>query len=104
MSLPTSYKLADMVDYIGAAMHTSHRALADVKGTSAVFRYNPFWVERKRYVFHCQDNVPNVVDNDYNMDGDSEGEGEGEGEGDQTDEGVLERSSANIGLGTQQTI
>ena len=50
LSIPSSYKLCDLYEYIaGASLENAHRASADVKATSALLRYKPFWGQRKMH-------------------------------------------------------
>jgi DNA polymerase III epsilon subunit-like protein len=52
LGIPTAYNLSALFQFVtGTIPPTWHRAMADVKATSTIFRFDPFWEHRKEYVF-----------------------------------------------------
>ena len=70
LSLPVSYKLSALFEHVlGQQMDpNAHRALVDVKATSTILRYDPFWEGPHKHVFFFR-----ATESDTN-DGDSDSE------------------------------
>ena len=75
LAIPSSYKLSSLYEYItnDTLGDSAHRALADVKATSAIFRHRPFWSVRKNHLVYflaatTQEEAPD--DSNIDMDND----------------------------------
>jgi DNA polymerase III epsilon subunit-like protein len=56
IGVPTNFQLPILYQFVvGSPPATSHRALADVQATAAIFRFQPFWEHRKKWVFAFSD-------------------------------------------------
>ena len=57
LSVPQSYKLSDLFEYVSSSKmgSDSHRALVDVKATSTVLRFQKFWDKRRSNLYYYQE-------------------------------------------------
>ena len=61
IGVPTNFQLPILYQFVvGSPPATSHRAFADVEATAAIFRFQPFWEHRKKWVFGFS-NLPGRV-------------------------------------------
>jgi hypothetical protein len=61
LRVPTAYNLQTLFQFVtGKTIENSHRALEDVKATITVLRYEPFWVDRKAYVFKINNQLQTI--------------------------------------------
>ena len=76
LPLPAWYKLLALFEHISGQQmdQNAHRALVDVKATSTILQYNPFWEGCHKHVFffHAAESVTNDGDSDSEADIDSD--------------------------------
>ena len=83
LTVPKSYKLSDIYEYVSNSKmgSDSHKAFVDVRATSAVLRFDSFWQERKNNMFcflteRQQQQVTTADDSDLDVSDDEEQEEE----------------------------
>ena len=78
LPLPASYKLLALFKHVSGQQtdQNAHRALVDVKATSTILRYDPFWEGCHKHVFFfcATESVANDCDSDSEADIDSNGD------------------------------